>query len=299
MVEEASDTPRPLAEISHGPSAFEAFLDRNQKGMIVLGIALVAGTAGWIIFSGLKEGAEKSAGAALSKAEGLPELQELVKSQPDTAAAGSARLLAAAKQWEAGDQDAAIETLRDFIATAKAHPALPTARASLASRLMQQGKNEEAAALFRELVDAPEAKFIAPYALISLGDLAKAEGKLEEAEQSYKKVEEDFADSPLASLAAQHLRMLRFKAPAEIEAPPAPAPAEGEAAKPEAAEGAALPKGLEGNPLGNIIGGEAATPPAAETPAPPVEAAPAAPVEAAPAAPAGEAAQPPAGGESN
>ena len=68
MVEEASDTPRPLAEISHGPSAFEAFLDRNQKGMIVLGIALVAGTAGWIIFSGLKEGAEKSAGAALSKA---------------------------------------------------------------------------------------------------------------------------------------------------------------------------------------------------------------------------------------
>jgi predicted negative regulator of RcsB-dependent stress response len=297
MVEEASDTPRPLAEISHGPSAFEAFLDRNQKGMIVLGIALVAGTAGWIVFSGLKEGAEKSAGAALSKAEALPELQELVKSQPGTAAAGSARLLVAAKQWEAGEQDAAIETLRDFIATAKAHPALPTARASLASRLMQQGKNEEAATLFRELADAPEAKFIAPYALISLGDLAKAAGKPDEAEQSYKRVQENFADSPLASLAAQHLRMLRFKAPTEIEAPPAPA--EGEAPKPEAAAGAALPQELEGNPLGGIIGGEVAVPPPAEAPAPPAGTAPAAPTEAAPASPAGEAAQPPAGGESN
>jgi len=293
MAEETSDNLRPLAEISHGPSAFEAFLDRNQKGMIALGIALVAGTAGWIVYQGIRDGAEKSAGAVLSKSEALPELQELVKNHAGTAAAGSAQLVIAAKQWEAGDQDASIETLRGFIAKGGDHPALSTARASLASRLMQQGKNEEAATLFRELADAPAAKFIAPYALISLGDIAKTEGKLDEAEQSYKRVQDEFSESPLASMAGQHLRMLRFKAPAEIEPPPAPpAPAEGEAPKPEAPANAELPKELEGNPLGGILGADATTPPPAE--APPVEV-PAAPVEApAPAQPA-----PPAQGESN
>jgi predicted negative regulator of RcsB-dependent stress response len=296
MADETSDNPRPLAEISHGPSAFEAFLDRNQKGMIVLGIALVAATAGWIVYQGIRDGAEKSAGAVLSKTDAVPELQELVKNHDGTAAAGSAQLVIAAKQWEAGDQDASMETLRGFIAKGGDHPALSTARASLASRLMQQGKNDEAATLFRELVDAPSAKFIAPYALISLGDIAKAAGKLDEAEQSYKRVQDEFSESPLASLAGQHLRMLRFKAPTEIEPPPAPAPTEGEAPKVDAPANAELPKELEGNPLSGILGGDATTPPAAE--APPVEA-PAEPV----APPAGEPAKdqpaPPAQGESN
>jgi predicted negative regulator of RcsB-dependent stress response len=293
MAEETSDNLRPLAEISHGPSAFEAFLDRNQKGMVALGIALVAGTAGWIVYQGIRDGAEKSAGAVLSKSEALPELQELVKNHAGTAAAGSAQLVIAAKQWEAGDQDASIETLRGFIAKGGDHPALSTARASLASRLMQQGKNEEAATLFRELADAPAAKFIAPYALISLGDIAKTEGKLDEAEQSYKRVQDEFSESPLASMAGQHLRMLRFKAPAEIEPPPAPpAPAEGEAPKPDAPANAELPKELEGNPLGGILGADATTPPPAQ--APPVEA-PVAPVEP----PAPDQPAPPAQRESN
>jgi predicted negative regulator of RcsB-dependent stress response len=293
MAEETSDIPRPLAEISHGPSAFEAFLDRNQKGMIVLGIALVAATAGWIVYEGIRDGAEKSAGAVLSKTEALPELQELVKNHANTAAAGSAQLVIAAKQWEAGDQNASIETLRGFIAKGGDHPALSSARASLASRLMQQGKNDEAATLFREVADSPAAKFIAPYALISLGDIAKAAGKLDEAEQSYKRVQDEFSESPLASLAGQHLRMLRFKAPTEIEPPPAPAPAAGEAPKVDAPANAELPKELEGNPLSGILGGDAATPPAAD----------AAPVEAPAAPPAGEPAKdqpaPPAQGESN
>lgn len=296
MADETSDIPRPLAEISHGPSAFEAFLDRNQKGMIILGIALVAATSGWIVYQGIREGAEKSAGGILSKSEGLPELQELVKNHAKTAAAGSAQLVIAAKQWQAGDQDASIETLRRLIADGGDHPALATARASLASRLMQQGKNDEAAALFREVSDDPAAKFIAPYALISLGDLAKAAGKLDEAEQSFKRVQDEFPESPLASVAGQHLRMLRFKAPTEIEPPSAPAPTGGDAAQPAAGTPAEVPKELEGNPLGGILGADAATPPAAEVPAGEAPAEPVAP-------PAGEAPKdsvaPPATGESN
>jgi predicted negative regulator of RcsB-dependent stress response len=305
MAEEPSDTPRPLAEISHGPSAFEAFLDRNQKGMIVLGITLVAATAGWIIYKGVKDGAEKSAGAILSKADDLPALQDLVKNHAETPAAGSAQLVIAAKQWDAGDQDASIETLRAFIAANPKHPALPSARASLASRLAQQGKADDAAALFREIADSPESRFIAPYALVALGDIDKAAGKLDDAEKSYKRVQDEFSSSPFANLAGQHLRLLRFKPPVEIEPPPVPETKPGDAAAPPAQEGASVPKELEGNPLGAIIGSQDPAPePAVETP--PVEVPPLPPVEPStppvekPATPpTEEPAAPPAEGESN
>ncbi|HEY1120690.1 MAG TPA: tetratricopeptide repeat protein [Haloferula sp.] len=279
MVEDSADTPRPLAEISHGPSAFEAFLDRNQKGMIVLGIVLALGAAGWIVMRGLKQESEENAGAILVKSEGIPQLQALVKDKPDTAAAGSAELVIAAKQWDAGDQDAAIETLRAFISSKPDHPGVHSAKASLASRLMQQGKKDEAQKLFSEVANDPAAKFIAPYALVSLGDMQKADGKIDEAEASYKKAQSDFGTNPLANLAGQRLKLLRFHKPTEIEAPPAPpAPKEGAAATPGAADAAALPSELN-NPLGNILSGGATAPaetaPAeqpAEQPAPPVEA---------------------------
>ncbi|MCW1922785.1 tetratricopeptide repeat protein [Luteolibacter arcticus] len=282
MAEDSAETPRPLAEISHGPSAFEAFLDRNQKGMIALGVVLVVATASWIVIKGFKDDAEKTAGAVLVKSEGIPQLQALVKDKPDTAAAGSAQLVIADKQWEADEKDAAIETLRGFISTKPEHPAAISAKASLASRLMQLRKNDEATKLFQELASDPVAKFIAPYALISLGDMQKADGKLDEAEQSYKKAESEYASNPLANLAGQRLKLLRFKAPAEIEPPAAPpAPKELEMPKLDGLEDAALPKGLDG-PLGDILSGETTTPPAetpAEAPATPAEP-PAPPVEA-------------------
>jgi predicted negative regulator of RcsB-dependent stress response len=287
MAEDPSDTPRPLAEISHGPSAFEAFLDRNQKGMIVLGIGLVAATAGWIIVRGIKDSAEKSAGATLSKADDLPALQDLVKEYPATAAAGSAQLVIAAKQWDAGDQDASIETLRSFITANAGHPAVPSARASLASRLMQQGKTDEAATLFRELASAPDARFIAPYALVSLGDIAKAEGKLDEAEQAYQRVDSDFSGSRFSDLAGQHLKLLRFKAPVEIEPPPVPEPKPGDAILPGGPDGAGATGQPGGNPLLDMIGGGDAA-----TVTPPVELP--APAEGDPVLPPGDAPAPPA-----
>lgn len=295
MAEESDNTPRPLAEISHGPSAFEAFLDRNQKGMIVLGIALVAATAGWIVVRGIKDGAEKSAGGILTKSEGIAELQSMLKDHPDTAAAGSAQLVIAAKQWEEGDQDAAIETLRAFITAKPEHPGIPTARASLASRLLVQGKSDEAATQFQEIANDPKARFLAPYALTSLGDIHKAAGRLDEAEQAYKRAQNDFGTNPLSKAAADHLKLLRFKPPVEIEPPPAPAPKEGEAAPAPAPEDAALPKELDG-PLGNILIGES-TPPPVETPA--EEALPAEPANEQPAPPAEAPEAPPAEGKSN
>ncbi|MCW1886130.1 tetratricopeptide repeat protein [Luteolibacter flavescens] len=271
MAEDSVETPRPLAEISHGPSAFETFLERNQKGMIALGVVLVAATATFIVMRGLKEESEHNAGAILVKSEGIPQLQALVKEKPDTAAAGSAQLVIAEKQWEAGDQDAAIETLKGFISSTPDHPGVISAKASLATRLQQQGKKDEAKQYFQELVNDPAARYVAPYALVSLGDMQKAGGKLDEAEQSYKKAVSDYGTNPLANLGTQRLNLLRFKDPVAVEAPPAPpAPEGGEVPAPGGIlDGAAMPKELEG-PLGSILSGGDATPPE-EAPATPAE----------------------------
>jgi len=272
MAQEHDDTPRPLAEISHGPSAFESFLDRNQKGMVVAGVVLALAGGAWIVTKGLKQSRANAAGEELGNAESLAEFQDVVKKHAGTPAAGSAAILISEKQWEAGEQDTAIETLRKFIADSPEHPAIPSAKASLATRLMQQGKSDEAITIFKELVGNPAAKYIAPYALVSIGDIDKAAGRLQDAEASYKRVAEEFKGSPFASLADQHLKLVSFKMPVEIEAPPAPATPDTTLPMPELTPGAATP-GMGDAPFGNLLNGEGATP------APPVEEAPALPTK--------------------
>jgi predicted negative regulator of RcsB-dependent stress response len=222
MSTDLSNSPVPLAEISQGPNAFEAFLDRNQKNLVVLALLLAIAAAGFVIYRGIEKSSEETAGAALNKAEDIASLQALVDQHANTAAAGSAMVLLGNKQWTEGQQDAAIATLQKFIAENRSHPALPSAQASLAAKLMAQGKTADATKLFDELAGNTSASFIAPFALISLGDIAKAGGDLPKAEASYTKVKTDFPDSNFAEAAGRRLAILKAKPPVEIEAPPVP-----------------------------------------------------------------------------
>ncbi|MEO7101021.1 MAG: tetratricopeptide repeat protein [Luteolibacter sp.] len=265
MSADLKNAPVPLAEISQGPNAFEAFLDRNQKNLVALAILLAIGAAGLVIYRGIEKSGEETAGAALNKAEDIASLQAVVDQHGKTAAAGSAMVLLANKQWTEGQQDAAIATLQKFIAADPEHPAVPTAQASLGAKLMAQGKSAEATKVFQALADNASAKYIAPFALISLGDIAKAAGDLEKAEASYNKVKSDFAESSFAETANKRLAILKAKPPVEIDAPPA-APAK--PADPADAIRSALPPGVTITPE--------ATPP--QNPAPtPVETTPTAP----------------------
>ncbi len=219
----AGDAPRPLAEISQAPAAFEQFLDRNQKGIAVLAVALVAAAAGLVIYRGVEQGREQSGGYALHSAgDDLASLQEVVRDHSGSAAAGSARVLLAAQQWDEGQQDASIETLRGFLAGSPRHPARHTARASLGSKLMQQGKHPEARDVFDALLQDPGGRFLAPYALISLGDMARAEGDTERAEQFYLQASTDYPGTNFSQTATSRLAVLRAQLPVEIDPPPAP-----------------------------------------------------------------------------
>jgi len=225
MPEDTSDTPRLLGEISHGPSGFEQFLDRNQKGLIVVSILAALAGCGVVVYRGIQHSKNQDAGALLVKAEDLATLQSISKDFSGTAAAGSAVLLAAEKQWNDGQQDAAIDALRAFAQGNPSHPAWATAEASLGSKLLAQGKTSDASAAFQSVVDSPAGKFLAPYALTQLGDIAKLAGDTEKARSLYEKAKADYATSTFSTaLADQHLRNLTAKAPVEIDAPPPPPP---------------------------------------------------------------------------
>jgi len=219
MPADLSKSPAPLAEISQGPNAFELFLDRNQKNLIILAILVAIGVASLVVYRGIEKSRQESAGAALNKADNLAALQAVINDHADTVAARSTMILLADRQWTEGQQDAAIETLRKFISSNPTHPALPTAQASLGSKLMIQGKSADASRIFQELIDNPQARFIAPYAFISLGDIANLAGDLDKAEASYSRVKTDFSDSGFAETAKRRIATLKAKVPVEIHQP--------------------------------------------------------------------------------
>ncbi len=278
---DSQDSPRPLGEISQGPSAFEQFLDRNQKNLVILSIAIAVAIAAWLVYQGIAKSKEHSAGAELCKAADLPALQALTEKYRGTAAAGTAAVPLAERQWTENQADAAITTLKTFIAANPKHPARPAAQASLGSKLKAQGNLPEAKKLFQELADDPAAAYLAPYALITLGDLARTAGETDPAEKFYQKAKADFPGNSFGMTIDQRLALLKAKLPAEIDPPPAPpAPAPGAPSTAPGSIPGATPPGIPGLPPSGQEPPEAdvppvnnpfinpPTPPPSETPAP-------------------------------
>lgn len=214
-----STSGNPLGEISQAPPALEVFLDKHQSKLIVLALILIVAAVGYVVFKGLKESAEVSAGNLLMSSDDISDLQSIVKNHQDTSAAFSAKVLLAEKQWEDGQQDDSIGTLRAFIDGEKGHPGSQSAKASLAAKLRIQGKADEAKQLFSELTEDPNARFIAPYAWIAIGDMESENGNSDAAATAYEAVERDFPESSYVQEAMSRRQLLKAVAPKEIVAP--------------------------------------------------------------------------------
>lgn len=209
-----------LGEISQGPGAFERFLDQHHMKILVVGLLAALGVAGYVVKQGIDQGRETSGGHALQQAKDEASLQAVLESHASSRAAGSAAVLLAESQWESGQQDAAIETLRAFVATGAGHPAKPTALASLGSKLAAQGKSGEAAEVFRTLAnDRGEGSHLAAFALIGLGDLAQQDGNIEEAKAHYARVRDEFSTSPFSDAAVRRLLFVEAEMPVVVDAP--------------------------------------------------------------------------------
>lgn len=223
MAEPKTTHATPIAEISHGPSAFESFLDRNQKLMIILAALIAIGTGAWVVISGVEDGKRLAAGEALVAADDLVAMQDLLKNHSGTPAAISGAVILSDLQWDEGQQSASIETLRAEISAKPDHPATNPARARLAARLLQQGETQAAKSAFEELIDRPEAAYLAPYALLSLSEIARSEGDLAKSKKLLEQASERHPDHPLRNLITQAIDFVDFQMPVEID-PPAPEP---------------------------------------------------------------------------
>ena len=215
--------PKPIAEISHGPSAFEQFLDKNQKWLVVLGSVIAIAAAAYVVKDGVDRGAREDGGKALVDAESTEELKAVIDQHASTPAAQSAAVILSDRQWEEGQQTESLETLRGEIAANPDHPATIPAKARLAARLRETGNNAEAKSQFEDIVASPEASWIAPYALISLAEIARAEGDEEAADSYLEEAKDKYPGSAFSTSVQNASRFIDFTMPAEIEAAAAPA----------------------------------------------------------------------------
>lgn len=221
-----AESTTPFAEIDHGPSKMDQFLDAHQKKLIIAAILIALGVIAYVIYSGIAEGEAQDAGAAMLTAEKAEEYQEVITKWPASNAAASALPLLADVQGEKSP-DEAIQTLKDFLASNATHPVAATAKVSLALRLLEKGDTAEATTLLTEVTETEADTYIAPLAYISLGDIAKAAGKKEEAKTWYEKAKGDSAEqsNSYTDAAAARLALVNANPPQKIKpTPPAPAP---------------------------------------------------------------------------
>ena len=223
--------PSPIGEISQEPSSFEAFLDANQKKLIIAGIILIIALVAYVVIDGLKQQELENHSAEVSAARTLAQLEAQASEKAGTNAGGTALLREAQLQWIDLQQPEAIETLESFVSEYPDHPAYASGLASLASYHYRMGNLQGAKENYGKAVEEKAA--ISSMALIYLGDIARGEGNDEAAGKYYDRASSEYGDihANIRQIAERHSKLLGVSAPIEVKpAPPAPKP--GAASKP-------------------------------------------------------------------
>ncbi|GAA5495659.1 hypothetical protein Rhal01_01838 [Rubritalea halochordaticola] len=243
------DTPTPIAEIDHGPSKFEVFLEENQKKLIILAVAVFLGVLAYVFFSGYGEMQEQQASAKMQTGE----YQATIQEYPGTKSAAAATIFLADEKAQSSNQEG-IDQLQGFGTQFTDYPGTPSATVRLGLRLLDEGKTDEAEAQLSSVLDSEEAAYIAPLAKLALGDIALKNGNKEKAKTLYTEVSKLDQDgsteaidtySGFISQAKARLNLMNAKAPREVQPKPAVTPAAPEADKAEPAEQPATPEADE------------------------------------------------------
>ncbi len=220
-----------IAEIDHGPSKLDQFLDKHTSKLIIVAILVALGMVAYVIKSGLDEDKSQKAGAALVAANTNEELEGVVNQWAGSNSAASALPLIAKNQWS-DNKDASVATLETFINNHPEHTAVATSKVSLAIKLLKQSKADQATEILTEVADSDTSSYIAPLAAILLGDIAKEAGDTKLATTWYKKAQEDQAEQGNTFAPVAKIRELLVSAQAPVMVKPAlpeptaPAPTE-------------------------------------------------------------------------
>lgn len=196
--------PKPLAQITIGPTAFEEFLDRNQGRLIFAAILLVLIGAGVIVAHNLRSDFEAEAAAAVTacydEVTGKYDpvtLSKVRADYKDTPAAETAAYLYAMTLWDDGRTDDSLKEMESFVTTYPDGPLRNQAAFILAGRELQSGKNDKAQQYFELVAHSGDAVY-APVALMTMGDMASVAGDKEKAKGYYEEVRAKYPDSSFA-----------------------------------------------------------------------------------------------------
>lgn len=264
--------------------AWEQFLDKNFKKLVLLFIAIIAALIVLGLGRHFSHQAEVKAGEAFVAAKTVEELDAVISAHKGGRAAGNAMLQKAELLWEQNKKTTSVDILRDFISSQKDHPLLPQALIGLGTKLEALGQRGEAKPVFERVVNEFGKTDLAALAEIHLGDIAWADGKEDEAKKIYEGLPAKFAssstDNPFLSQGESRLEWIASKLPTkEVDGPPKPKVEPKPAAAPGApviklnsANGNALaptvqPSGAPGAPVINLTPGSATSAPVSVSPA--------------------------------
>ena len=207
--------PSPIGEISQEPSAFEAFLDANQKRLLIIGILAVLSLIGYVIVTGLQKRARQDAAAAVAAGRTVPDYEALSKAYDGEVAGGTALLLKAQLLWSDQQQQEAITAVKDFISKYPEHPSFGDAHTTLGSYLQQVDQLEAAKEAFTTSAETKSAT--SSIALLSLGDIALQAGESQKAKEYYDRIITDYENThpQVKGFAQERIKLIGVKPPVD------------------------------------------------------------------------------------
>jgi len=219
--------PTPIAEIDHGPSKFDEFMNKHQKKLIILTILAVIGILGYVIFDGIQKSKNETAGTALVEAEDEEALKKMIQDHNVSSSKSSAYIRLANMQ-AATEPSEAIKTLDNFISSYQDHPSIKEAELNRALLLANSGKKDDAKLKLEELIADSDAAYLSPLAAYALANILGEEGDNAAAAEVYQKIENLNNGKSYQSLrvsAKRQLKILNIKEAVEITPAPPVIPA--------------------------------------------------------------------------
>ena len=207
--------PSPIGEISQEPSALEAFLDANQKRLLIVGILAVLCLVGYVIVTGLQKKGKQDAAAAVAAGRTIPDYTALSKEYEGEVAGGTALFLKAQLLWSDQQQEEAINAVEEFISKYPEHPSFGNALTHLGSYLQQVERLEEAKEAFTKSAESKSAT--SSIALLSLGDIALQAGDPDKAKEYYDRIITEYEGThpQVKGFAQERIKLIGVKPPVE------------------------------------------------------------------------------------
>lgn len=134
----------------------------------------------------------------------LKAFQEVAAAYPSSAAAVTANYEAAGQLLLLG-RPAEAEALYESVIASGSDLYAPMARMGLAQAKLSAGKTDEAVKLYTDLSADRDGALPVDGVLMKLGEAYAKAGKTDEAKAAYKRVVDEFAQSPYVAEARQHL----------------------------------------------------------------------------------------------